>query len=97
MARASESEVIGSGEGTGSGEETGSGEGRRGTASDVRRLLVGLLFMAALLGSSLASVFLLGRPGEGAVVAPGVPALALSGAVLVLAAAVVFYRTYRER
>ena len=76
---------------------TGSGEGRRESTSDVRRLLIGLLFMAALLGSSLASVFLLGRPGEGSAVAPGVASLALSGAVLVLAAAVVFYRTHRER
>jgi hypothetical protein len=53
--------------------------------------------MAGLLGSSLASVFLLGRPAEGAAIAPGVPALALSGGALVIFAAVVFYRTYRER
>lgn len=78
-------------------ERTGRRDGSSGSNSDVRRLLLGLLFMAGLLGSSLASVFLLGRPGEGASVAPGVPALALSGGVLVIAAAVVFYRTYRER
>lgn len=78
-------------------ERTGRREKSRGATSDLRRLLLGLLFMAALLGSSLVSVFLLGRPAEGAAVAPGVPALALSGGALVIAAAVVFYRTYRER
>lgn len=78
-------------------ERVGSEEGRAGLSPDVRRLLLGLLFMAGLLGSSLASVFLLGRPAGGAAVAPGVPALALSGGTLVIAAAAVFYRTYRER
>ncbi|MFW6193799.1 MAG: hypothetical protein ACOC83_09970 [Gemmatimonadota bacterium] len=83
--------------GAGESERTGRRDGSRESSSDVRRLLLGLLLMAGLLGSSLASVFLLGRPSEGAAVAPGVPALALSGAALVVAAAVIFYRTYRER
>lgn len=78
-------------------ERAGNEEARPGLSPDVRRFLLGLLFMGGLLGSSLASVFLLGRPAEGAAVAPGVPALALSGGALVIAAAVVFYRTYRER
>lgn len=81
------------------GETDDPGEGRRGggPSRHLRRLLLGLLFMALLLASTLASAFLLGRPGEGDVVAPGVPLLVLTGGALIVAAAVVFYRTFPRR
>jgi uncharacterized RDD family membrane protein YckC len=68
-----------------------------GTSPHLRRLLLGLLFMALLLASTLASAFLLGRPGEGSAVAPGVPVLVLTGGAVIVAAAVVFYRTFPKR
>lgn len=79
----------------GGGEGT-PGEGRRGSG-DLRRLLTGIVFMALLAGATLVASFLLGHPGPGADIAPGVPFLAASGAALVVAAAGVFYRTYRSR
>lgn len=80
--------------------ETGDPDGGRngdGPSRHLRRFLLGLLFMTLLLASTLASAFLLGRPGEGDAVAPGVPVLVLTGGALIVAAAVVFYRTFPER
>lgn len=68
--------------------------GREAPSRDGRRLAVGVAFMALLLLVALAAAFLLGRPAEGAVIAPGVPLLVLGGWVLIVGAAVVFYRTY---
>lgn len=69
------------------------GKVRDGLSRDKRRLALGLLLMALLLGTTLISVFMLGRPTEGRL-APGVPFLVGSGWTLVLASAVVFYRSY---
>lgn len=81
-------------------EPPGEGEGTppdgRGSG-DLRRLLVGIVFMALLAGVTVVASFLLGRPAPGADVAPGVPFLAALGAALIAGAAVVFYRTYRGR
>lgn len=66
---------------------------RDGLSRDKRRLAAGLLLMALTFATAFIGVFLLGRPGDGAM-APGVPFLVGSGWVLVLAAAVVFYRSY---
>ena len=74
-------------------DQDGANVGRR-SSRDKRRLAIGLAFMAALLGGSLVSAFLLGRPAPGGVIAPGVPVLVGGGWALVLGAAVVFYRTY---
>lgn len=74
-------------------DDGGANVGRR-PSRDKRRLAIGLAFMAALLGGSLVSAFVLGRPSPGAAIAPGVPLLVVGGWALVLAAAVVFYRTY---
>lgn len=73
--------------------EGADGKVRDGLSRDKRRLALGLLLMALLLGTTLISVFMLGRPTEGRL-APGVPFLVGSGWVLVLASAVVFYRSY---
>ncbi len=66
-----------------------------GASRDKKRLAVGIGFMLLLFAATLVSAFVLGRPMTGAVVAPGVPFLILSGWGIVIAAALVFYRTYR--
>ena len=64
-----------------------------GLSRDKRRLVLGLWFMALLLATTLVAVFLLGTT-DGRRMAPGVPFLVGSGWVLVLGAAVTFYRSY---
>lgn len=73
--------------------EGADGKVRDGLSRDKRRLAVGLVLMAMLLGTTLVSVFMLGRPTQGRL-APGVPFLVGSGWILVLASAIVFYRSY---
>ncbi|MFB6240926.1 MAG: hypothetical protein ABEJ46_05125 [Gemmatimonadota bacterium] len=73
-----------------------SGTGSPGSGRDRRRLGLGLLFMALLLATTLAAVFLWGRPTASGDVAPGVPVLVVSGWILVAGAAAVFYRTFPE-
>lgn len=70
------------------------GAGPGGPSRDRRRLAIGLLFMAGFLLTALASAFLLGRPPEDGLVAPGVPFLVASGWGLVIGAAAAFYRTF---
>lgn len=70
------------------------GAGPAGPSRDRRRLALGLAFMAGFLLTALAAAFLLGRPPEDGLVAPGVPFLVAFGWVLVLGAAAVFYRTF---
>lgn len=67
-----------------------------GPSRDRRRLALGGLFMAGFLLTALAAAFLLGRPPDDGPVAPGVPFLVVSGWVLVIGAAAVFYRTFPE-
>ena len=74
---------------------SGEGEETPGESRDLRRLMVGLLFMGAMLGVTLAAAFFMGNPVPGADVASGVPFLAASCAALIVGAAAVFYRTYR--
>lgn len=71
-----------------------SDSGTSGSGRDRRRLGLGLLFMALFLATTLAAVFLWGRPSAGDAVAPGVPFLIGSGWVLVAGAAAVFYTTF---
>lgn len=68
--------------------------GSPGSGRDRRRLGLGLLFMALFLATTLAAVFLWGRPPASGDVAPGVSVLVVSGWILVAGAAAVFYRTF---
>lgn len=65
-----------------------------GASRDKKRLAIGIAFMALLFAGTLVATFLLGRPDPAGALAPGVPVLILTGVGVVVASALVFYRTY---